>query len=627
MLTGSAAGTGTLSDAAMRSFARTLPALGGDDRFVAAMTAAWRNISLQARGFTIATSKDGMRIAFTAPASVTGNGGAKLTLSPQTGGPLLASGADGMNGALTADLSGRDLPAVHLVLTSYRANAESWAATASFDATLDYRDMRGLAIAGAGDLSADATRLSFTPTRCADVKLATLLANGAPFVSAGAARLCADPNKALFASDASGWRFGGRWDGATAVLDSLQSAMSAGDGRVDLSGNASGLTSGTFEIAHSAVDDRLPAARFLQIAVSGRGTMTAKDANATLALSAHDRAFASVAVKQSLTDGSGSASIDATSLDFAASQFQPGDISPMLAMLGTRVTGKAAFTGQLAWKNGAIDSSGHLTANNVDFQSPLGQVRQANTDIAFSSLIPFAAGSGQTFSASRIDSLVPIETVATTFSFTQQAVRIESASAKLAGGTASVEPMTYVFAPDATTLGTLKLENIDLAPLLMAAGLASRVEANAHLNGSIPFSSGPEGLRFSNGTIAANAPGRLSIKREALVASAGVGAGGAAPPNAVQDFAYQALENLAFDRLEGTVNSRPMGRLGVLFHIVGSNDPPQAAEARVGLFDLIQGSAFDKPIPLPKGTPIDLTLDTSINLDELLAAYRASSSP
>jgi hypothetical protein len=35
----------------------------------------------------------------------------------------------------------------------------------------------------------------------------------------------------------------------------------------------------------------------------------------------------------------------------------------------------------------------------------------------------------------------------------------------------------------------------------------------------------------------------------------------------------------------------------------------------------LQGRAFDKPLPLPKGTPIDLTLDTSLNLDELLASY------
>jgi hypothetical protein len=89
----------------------------------------------------------------------------------------------------------------------------------------------------------------------------------------------------------------------------------------------------------------------------------------------------------------------------------------------------------------------------------------------------------------------------------------------------------------------------------------------------------------------------------------------------VQDFAYQALENLSFNALTGTVNSLPMGRLGVLLHVKGEHDPPQAQETRVGILDLLQGRTFEKPLPLPKATPIDLTLDTSLNLDELLASY------
>ena len=89
----------------------------------------------------------------------------------------------------------------------------------------------------------------------------------------------------------------------------------------------------------------------------------------------------------------------------------------------------------------------------------------------------------------------------------------------------------------------------------------------------------------------------------------------------MQDFAYQALENMAFDALEGTINSRPMGRLGMIFRIKGRNDPAVALETRVGVMELLRGQAFDRPLPLPKGTPVDLTLDTSVNLDELLKSY------
>ncbi len=89
----------------------------------------------------------------------------------------------------------------------------------------------------------------------------------------------------------------------------------------------------------------------------------------------------------------------------------------------------------------------------------------------------------------------------------------------------------------------------------------------------------------------------------------------------MQGFAYQALQDLAFDKLEAQVASRPMGRLGVIFRIQGRHDPPKGGEVRIGVFDLLRGQALDKPLDLPKGTGVNLTLDTSLNLDELLAAY------
>jgi hypothetical protein len=122
---------------------------------------------------------------------------------------------------------------------------------------------------------------------------------------------------------------------------------------------------------------------------------------------------------------------------------------------------------------------------------------------------------------------------------------------------------------------------------------------------------------MTDGYLASTGPSRLSIRRT-------VWTGGKPQPetDAITDFAYQALENLAIDELDAKLNSLPGGRLGVIFHINGRNDPAIAQETRISVVDLLQGHAFDKPVPLPKGTPVDLTLDTSLNFDELLDAYR-----
>jgi hypothetical protein len=58
-----------------------------------------------------------------------------------------------------------------------------------------------------------------------------------------------------------------------------------------------------------------------------------------------------------------------------------------------------------------------------------------------------------------------------------------------------------------------------------------------------------------------------------------------------------------------------------LFKIKGKSDPPKPQVAEVAIADIINGTALQKSVPLPSGTPIDLTLDTSLNFDELLKSY------
>jgi hypothetical protein len=118
-----------------------------------------------------------------------------------------------------------------------------------------------------------------------------------------------------------------------------------------------------------------------------------------------------------------------------------------------------------------------------------------------------------------------------------------------------------------------------------------------------------------NGHVAALGPGHISLSRSVWEA------GGATAANAVQDLAYQAMEYLAYDQLSADLNSIPGGRLQVVFHIRGHSDPPKPQQAEVAVGDILNGSALQKPIALPSNTPIDLTLDTTLNFDELLNSY------
>jgi hypothetical protein len=127
------------------------------------------------------------------------------------------------------------------------------------------------------------------------------------------------------------------------------------------------------------------------------------------------------------------------------------------------------------------------------------------------------------------------------------------------------------------------------------------------------------GVRIAGGSLAAVQPGRLSIAREALSGLEAGGGGEAVPPNTVQDLAYQAMENLSFDILSAEVNSLDEGRIGVLFRIKGRHDPPERQEMRVGLAEFINRKFLERKLPLPSDTGIDLTLDTTLNVNQLLS--------
>ena len=648
------------------SLVREIPGIGSDEALTSAIASAFQTATLRLRNVDAAMTADGITLTARAPVLVDGAERANLTLSPRGATPLVRTAGAQTTGGFNLNVSGGGLPQLRLGVASYRyrvdQNRALLDADAEFATALSYGSFRGIDLKGNGKLQMAGDRLRFDAPQCADLALASYAAAGvdlvrdlkgrfcgaalqitgdrmqfdlatcadvsfAAFVNGGAdqirdakGRLCAVPNRPVFVSRPSGWQTEARVTDATTRLVAAGAAVSNGVARIQLSGDATAIRSGTITLEQTNIADLQSTPRFQPISAGGTMRVAGDDWTGDIALSLRERRLASVAVKHALNTGAGEAAISVRGLAFEPNMFQPADIAPFLSAFGSRVRGAVDFTGRFSWTKDSMASEGRLVVPGMDLQSPFGAARQLKTELTFTSLLPVALRPAQTVTIDRIDLPVPLEQVSATFSYTPEALRLDAAAAGAAQGRAVLDPMTYSFAPGATSRGTLRLQNINLQPLVEAAGLTDRMSVQARIDGVVPFTLGPDGVRFADGRVAANAPGRLSIRREALTASVGTG-DGATPPNAVQDFAYQALEHLAFERLEGVVNSQPMGRLGVLLHLVGQNDPPQAAEARVGVIDLLRGRAFDKPLPLPKGTPIDLTLDTSVNLDELLESY------
>jgi hypothetical protein len=246
----------------------------------------------------------------------------------------------------------------------------------------------------------------------------------------------------------------------------------------------------------------------------------------------------------------------------------------------------------------------------------LGKAHAVKSEIAFTSLLPPATAPGQGLTISRIDWTIPFSAVDVRFAFSPTAISVTKADTDIAEGHASLGAINISLADPGHIAGAAQISSIALNSLVTASNLGSKVKLEGKVSGRIPFTIGPEGFRITNGRIAADGRGRLSVDRSLWAQGEA-----ALNSNAVQDFAYQALENLAFEQMSAELNSIPGGRLQIVFHIKGRSDPPKPQVAEVSFTDIINGTALYKPIPLPSGTPIDLTLDTSLNFDELLKSY------
>jgi hypothetical protein len=452
--------------------------------------------------------------------------------------------------------------------------------------------------------------------------------------------LCASPAGPLYRAGPNGWSLHAGWQTLAASLPHWMLEARAGAGRIDLARAGQSLTG---HVRLSAVDvrDQHAQPRFTPARLRGALSLSKRGWSGDLALSAAAQAsLASVHLTAAPDLRSGRAQL-AANAQFTSGGLQPSSLSPLLTAL-RRASGRVQLTALANWSNGQLGGAGQVQLQDFAFASPLGDVSGVNTLIALTSLWPLESAPNQLVQIGRVDALLPVTQLAAHFTLGSSDLQVEDAGMHFAGGTLTVGATRVPLRRQPTIAATVHLNDIDLNQLVAASTLSDRVTVDLHVSGTLPLTYGPTGLTVHEGSIFATGPGRLAIARSVWnAAPAGSAAAPAtvaqtntakanvaqanvaqpqvaqAKPNAIQDFAYQALEHLAVDALDGRINSLPDGRLGILLHSRGRNDPASSAPTRIGIFELLRGRAFDKPVPLPSGTPIDATLDSSLNLEGL----------
>ncbi|HVL43026.1 MAG TPA: YdbH domain-containing protein, partial [Brevundimonas sp.] len=385
-------------------------------------------------------------------------------------------------------------------------------------------------------------------------------------------------------------------------------------------GGPRGITLDT-RVESAIVSDATTPLRFNPLAATGSARMTGEDWTGAFDLGRNGAALGRLTLAHDGGSGVGGIVVDAPSIVFAEGGLQPGDLSPLAGdFVGSPATGSVAFNGRIDWRADAEGtSSGRLTIPGLDFVSPAGPVKGLRGTVDFINLAPLTAAPGQRLTADRLESVTPLTDIELTFGLDKAAVTIQGGDLAVAGGRVSVEPFAVPLDPNQPITGVIVLDKVQLGEVIAGSGFGDKVKLDALVSGRLPFTSTREGgVRITGGSLAAVQPGRLSIAREALSGLEAGGGGEAVPPNTIQDLAYQAMENLSFDLLSAEVNSLDEGRIGVLFRIRGRHDPPQKQELRISIADFISREFLNRELPLPSGTGIDLTLDTTLNLNQLV---------
>lgn len=591
-----------------------------DPAELAALKHAVADFRLAAPAVALAAGPDMLQVGLPAPLRVTGANGVQATLSARAGKPLLASGS----GAFDLALSGGGVPHVTAAVERYALAQDGGDARLAASADGSFGPVRDAKLHTAGALALHKGVLTYAAAGCEGLEIARL-DFGANDARAIQGELC--PVKApLLRVDEKGWSTNGRVQAAQATAPFLEARGEDVAASFSAKGRG-GAVELTAQLDKARLIDTAEAVRFHPVSASGDITLKADRWNGEFNLADKTgHSLGHAVLDHDMVHGTGGVRLDTGDLAFAPEGLQPVTLSPMAAMVASPVVGHARFEGGVRWAGEALTSDGVLSAPSLDFKSLAGPVVGLSGEVRFTSLVPLETAPDQKLKVDHIESMASLTHASLDFQIVDDLLKITSGDVEVGGGFLRLEPMSAPLDGSAFE-GALEVDKVQLADIVAKSPFADRVSLEAKVSGWLPFVLGPDGIRFINGRLEAVEPGRLSIRREALVtvASGGGEATVANAPqalapdtNTVTEFAFQALEHLAFDSLSAEVNSLPEGRLGVLFKILGAYEPPQEQSLELGLRDLLRKDLLQRRLPLPSHTKVNLTLDTTLNLDQLL---------
>lgn len=603
------------------------PGLGAPTRDdlpeMAELKRALNAFAIDAPGLRLSTGNVGTELTLTRPITARPANGGLLTIAPART-PLFAAEAGQSGGgalSLTAQRGG-GLPEAQIAVPSWTLTPGGFRATLDGKAALDFGPARKIALTTKGDLASYGGRLTYTTRDCIPLSVERLEL-GENDVTDINGRFCPAETPLITVTNGA-WRAQGTLADVDAVAPFLAMRFSDAQGRLVVDGKPAGLSM-TATVSRAQVADTTDPLRFLPLTAVGEARLSGDVWSGRFDLTRLEHAVGRIDLRQDGQAEAGGVTIRAPNLAFSQYGLQPSDLSPLAAdYLKSPVEGSAGFEGRIDWSPTTATSSGVVTIPELDFTSPAGKVQGMKGRIEFTSLTPLITAPDQVLTINRLETVTPLTDLELRFALDEKFLSLAGGKIEAAGGRISIEPINVPLKPGEAWGGVILVEQVQLNELMKSANLQDKAQLDAVVSGRLPFTYAPDvGWRISGGILNAVRPGRLSIQPEVFddldAGAAAVEGEAPLPPNTMQDLAYQAMQDLAISDLSAEVDSLDGGRLGVRFHIHGRHDPPERQQLRLSWIELIRRDFLKKKLPLPSDTPIDLTLDTTWNANQIVS--------
>lgn len=603
------------------------PGLGAPTRDdlpeMAELKRAMGAFGLDAPGVRLAAGSAGTELILTRPMTARPANGGVLTLTPAKT-PLFAAQAGQAGGGalgLTSQRGG-GLPEAQIVVPSWSLTPGGFRATLDGKAALDFGPARNITLATQGELVSNGGRLTYTTRDCIPLSVERLEL-GENDVTDINGRFCPAETPLIMVANGA-WRAQGALADVDATAPFLAMRFSDAQGRLVVDGKPAGLSM-TATVSRAQVADTTTPLRFLPLKAVGEARLNGDVWSGGFDLTRLEHAIGRISLRHDGQAEAGGVTISAPDLAFSQYGLQPSDLSPLAAdYLKSPVEGSAGFEGRIDWSPTTATSSGVVTIPELDFTSPAGKVQGMKGRIEFTSLTPLITAPDQVLTINRLETVTPLTDLELRFALDEKFLSLAGGKIEAAGGRISIETINVPLTPGEAWGGVILVEQVQLNELMKSANLQDKAQLDAVVSGRLPFTYAPDvGWRISGGILNAVRPGRLSIQPEVFddldAGAAAVEGETPLPPNTMQDLAYQAMQDLAISDLSAKVNSLDAGRLGVRFHIHGRHDPPERQQLRLSWIEVIRRDFLKKKLPLPSDTPIDLTLDTTWNANQIVS--------